>query len=219
MAYRLPAPGEHTAIVGRTGSGKTQAGSFLLSESDLNVRPHIALDFKGDELLNSIHEAQHIKSTKLPDKPGLYITRFMPHDFEAMENFFWHVWRQENIHLHIDEAYMIDRNSKAFNALLTQGRSKRISLACLTQRPAYCSRFVFSEASHINFFHLNDVRDRKIIEGFVPETEDLSVVLPRFCSRWYDVKNNEIFRLLPVPDEDSIRARFSERLKPKRRFI
>jgi len=215
--FRLPSTTEHTAICGRTGSGKTQEGVFVLSESDLDNRPHIALDFKGDELLNSIREAQHIKPDKLPDKAGLYIARFMPHEKEEMEAFFWNVWAHENIHLHVDESYMIDRNSPGFNSLLTQGRSKNISLTCLTQRPAYCSRFIFSEASHISVFHLNDVRDRKIIEGFFPD--DLDVVLPEFHSRWYDVKRNKIFRLRPVPDADSIRARFSERLKPKRRFL
>lgn len=216
-SYRFPSSSEHTAICGRTGSGKTLAGSFLLSESDLENRPHIALDFKGDELLNSIKEAQHIKHHKLPSKSGLYIVRFMPHQKEEMERFFWDVWGAENIHLHVDEAYMIDRNSPGFNSLLTQGRSKRISLTCLTQRPAYCSRFIFSEASHINVFHLNDIRDRKIIEGFFPD--DLDVILPEFHSRWYDIKQNKIFRLLPVPDADNIRERFSERLKPKRRFL
>lgn len=215
--FEFPRNDQHVAIMGRTGSGKTQLGTWLLSHSDYDRRPHIIIDYKGDDLLNAIPYAQHIKFKDTPKKPGVYILHVRPGQDDQIESFLWNTWAQENTHLHVDEGYMINKNSKAYNACLTQGRSKRVSVTTLTQRPAYCSRFVFSEATHMAVFHMNDRRDKDTIEGFFPE--DLDEPLPEYHSKWYNVKSNKILKLPPVPDGASILDRFAVRLKPKRTFL
>jgi hypothetical protein len=215
--FRFPRPDEHVTAVGRTGSGKTQLGAWLISESDLESRPHVVVDYKHDEFMHSLPEIRKIRHDEAIKQPGLYMVSFLPHEQDEMTDFYWRMWHRGNVHLHTDEIYSVGKNCKPFNSIMVQGRSKNISTTNLTQRPVECARFIFSEASHIITFHLNDVRDQKTVEGFFPD--DLSVVLPEFHSRWYDIKRNKIFRLRPVPDADIIRQRFSERLKPKRRFL
>lgn len=215
--FEFPKPDQHTSIIGRNGSGKTQIGSWLLSESDFDRRPHVIIDFKRDELLNAIPYKNELDKTTAPKKPGIYIYHWQPGDDDRLEELFWNIWAQENTDVHVDETYMVDRNSKAFNAMLTQGRSKKVSLRCLTQRPSYCSRFVFSESTHFSVFHMNDIRDQKIIGGFTPI--NFNETKQPFHSHWYDVRRNLLLPLLPVPDSDSILNTFEDALKPKRKFI
>jgi hypothetical protein len=81
----------------------------------------------------------------------------------------------------------------------------------VTQRPSWVSRFVFSEADFFSVFHMNDRRDRKTIEEFVPI--DLEKPLGEHHSHWFDVKNNTKFLLKPVPKEDTILEKFRQRLR------
>jgi hypothetical protein len=105
------------------------------------------------------------------------------------------------------------RKSKAFDAILTQGRSKRIPVIVLSQRPVWLSRFVFSEASYFQVFWLNDFRDRQTVQSFIPaDTENR---LPDFNSLWYDVGRDRVSRMLPVPARTTILETFRERMRPK----
>ena len=209
--FRFPNNSQRTAIVGRTGSGKTQFAAWLLSHADFISQPFVIIDFKGDDLLNAIPYLKPISLNDMPSEAGLYIVRPNPAtDGAAVEDFLMRIWAKEHIGVFIDESYMIEKDSPALSACLTQGRSKRIPMICLTQRPAWISRFVFSESDFFAIFHLNDKRDQKTVEQFMPAS--IEERLPDFNCRWFDVGQNEIFRLLPVPDRDTILLRFEEKL-------
>lgn len=216
VPFELPKPDEHSFIVGRNGSGKTQLGAFMLSESDLEQRPHIIVDFKRDELLNSIPHIKYLKKPVAPKEPGVYMFHAEIED-PRVEDLFWSAWSQNNTHIHVDEMYMVNPRSKALNAILTQGRSKRVSMTSLSQRPTYCSRWVVSEASNFGVFDLNDERDHKTIQAFIPF--EISPDLKRFHSHWFNVKTKTYSPLLPCPDGDSILETFDQRLRPKRRYF
>lgn len=168
---------------------------------------------------------QHISiNSEVPAGPGVYMVKPLPGQEENVESFLWKVWAQNNTCLYVDEAFMIDKYSHAYNTLLVQGRSKHINIYNLTQRPTQCSRLVFSEASHFSVFKLIDKRDKKTVEGFAPL--DLEENLPEYHSYWYNVKNDSTFLMQPVPERDIILATFNERLaemaknkKTNRRFI
>jgi hypothetical protein len=89
-----------------------------------------------------------------------------------------------------------------------------------TQRPVSCSRYAFSEASFVQVFDLNDQRDIDTIEGFVPidweEEEEEDNGLGKHESWYYDVAENEVVRLAPVPPPDELISFFNERLPKKR---
>ncbi len=224
--FRLPRADEHTAIVGRNGTGKSQAGAWVLSKRDLRNQINIILDYKGEELFNSLERVREIGLGEMPKKNGLYIIHAHPGMDDDVENWFWRVWERENVGLFIDEGYMIPSpENGGFQAILTQGRSKRIPVITLSQRPVKVSRFAFSEASHIGLFDLNDRRDQKTIgeilpSGFVewvpPEFDD---ELPPYHFRWYNVKDNSRFVLRPVPSADEIVADIDGQLEEKKRWL
>lgn len=215
--FKFPKNSQRVSIVGRTGSGKTQFAAWLLSQAPFDKQPYVIIDYKYDDLLNSIDNIKEIGVNEKVKHPGLYITHPQPGDEDGIENFLWKVWNQERVGLYIDEGYMIPKNSQAFTSILTQGRSKKIPIITLTQRPTFVNRFVFSESDYFGVFHLNDKRDHKTIEGFSPI--DNEVRTPEYWCRWYDIAQDKVFHLRPVPERDKILQLYHEKLKPKRSFF
>lgn len=218
--FQFPSDTQRTAIVGKTGSGKTHLGTWLLSHADYTDKPWIVCDFKREEFFRSVPYMSEIGFEKIPQNPGLYVIRPNPGDEDQVEQLFWNIWAQEHTGLFIDESYMIDKYSKSYRALLTQGRSKHIPMINLSQRPVDVPRYVFSEADHMATFFLNDKADRDIVERRMPL--DSGERLPDYHSRWYDVGRDKSFRVHPAPSRDTILERFNTRLKPetpRRRFI
>ena len=169
---RLPDDSHRITIVGRTGSGKTVAGLWHLSKRDFLSMPWVIIDYKTDKNINSIKGAKNLSLKDTPKKPGIYIVHPLPGQDEEITEFLWKIWARENIGLYVDEGYMIGSNP-AFEALLTQGRSKNIPMIVLSQRPAWISRFVFSESDFFQEFHLNDKRDRKTMSS-IPSSKPCS---------------------------------------------
>lgn len=204
--------------MGRTGSGKSQAALWHLSLASIETRPWIILDFKGDDAINSIDLAEHIEYADVHKKlsPGVYVLHPTPGEKEQMEKFMYGVWGRENTGVLVDEGYMMQDND-AFLACLTQGRSKQIPMIVLTQRPAWISRFVFSEADFYQVFALNDERDRKTISSFVPGDFRRAKKLPDYHSYYYDVGKDQLNTLGPVPEMEEILEKIDSRLDKKRR--
>lgn len=218
--FRMPNLTQRVTVIGRTGSGKTRFGVWLLSHADFAKQPFVIVDYKGDDLIGGIEKAREIGFNDIPKHPGIYVIRPLPHEVAEMENWLWKVWQRERIGLYVDEGYMIAQRSPAFQAILTQGRSKRLPLICLTQRPTQCSRFIFSEADFYAVFHLNDKRDNDIVQAFTPKDRmDLKIRLPDYHSRWYDVGRDSVALIKPVPNDEEILDRFEAKLKTQKRRI
>lgn len=219
-AIRLPGPSDHIVVCGQTGSGKSQAAMWLLSRRDITTRPWIAIDHKDDpdDLINGIEKAVIISyNDKLPSKPGIYILKCGQDDTEEITEFLWRVYRQRNIGLYFDEAMMMGQNNKAFNTILTQGRSLQIPCMILTQRPVKVSPWAFSEAKFWWVFNLVKKRDRETVADDVPISSDYD--LPRYHSYYYDVGERQLTPLGPVPDGDTILAEIDARLPKQKRFL
>lgn len=217
--FRFPTYKQRTLIVGRTGSGKTQFGTWLLSHAPFDKQPYIIIDYKHDDLLNGSDRVHELAlDDPLPKKPGLYIVHPRPDEEDAVEAWMWRVWEREKIGLYFDEGYMIDPRSDALRSILTQGRSKRIPVIMLSQRPSQICRFAISEADFYSVFHQNDKNDRKRIEEFTP-TGFAHSDMPEYNSKWYDVAKNQVYNLAPVPQGDEILERIETRLTHKRTFI
>lgn len=234
--FRMPTDDEHIAIVGRNGTGKSQAGAWVLSQRDLTNNINVIIDYKGEELFNQLRRIREISTSEIPKENGLYIIHAVPFEAEQekMKHWLWKVWNRGNLGLFVDEGYMIPGEKDGpFQANLTQGRSLRIPIITLSQRPVGVNRFVFSEASHTMVFDLNDDRDKDTIRMFTPKgfldwTPDGmgdidpysgEKVLPAFHSRWYNKKQNTRFVLRPVPSADEIVETIDAQLKPKHRWM
>ena len=164
----LPDDTQRLSIVGATGSGKTQAAMWHLSNRDYLDRPWIVYNFKTDRSIDSIPYKKDIELDEIPVKPGIYITHPQPDSQEEIEAQMWEIWKRGGIGVYVDEGYMVGNNNPAFRAILTQGRSKEIPAIVLSQRPVWMDRFVFSESEFFQVFRLNHKQDRKNVEQFIP---------------------------------------------------
>lgn len=212
MAFRFPGGDARTTVIGATGTGKSTAGAWLLSAQRFDRRPWIALDFKREPLFDMVGfpPIQPLSLRQKPPKqPGLYLVSPRPDQDELLEDFLWRCWERENIGLFVDEASLMpDRD--AWRAILQQGRSKRLPCVICTQRPVDVKRAVFSEASYFCLYRLNDRRDYRVVEGFVPA--DLGRPLPDYWWRWYDVARNELLTMKPVPGPRQVADQLRERV-------
>lgn len=215
--FRLPKFYEdRTVVIGATGSGKSTFAAWLFSHASYARRPWIIVDYKGEkifrrpELKHVIREIQ--PTSAIPTKPGIFIVRPLPTEQEEMDAFFWRVWakpeRRGGTGLLCDEGYLLP-DFGGYHALLTQGRSKRIPMIILSQRPVEMNRFTFSEASYFAVFDLIDERDQKTVEAFTPLRLRNREPLPRYHCLWYDVHERTTSLLSPAPDVDSIALRIA----------
>lgn len=221
MKIRLPNSSQRTVLVGRTGTGKTVAGLWHLSNYDfLPGRPWVAIDFKIDEHINSIERANHVDLDYRFHKKdaGLFVVHpnYSEKGNTELDKFLLRIWERENIGVFCDEGFMLG-SSDAVTMCLTQGRSKRIPMILCTQRPVWISRFAFSEADFIQCFDLNDKNDKRRIEEFVPLDFDEEKPLAEHQSFYYDVAKKHLVRFNPVPGMDATRQLLEEKL-PRRRF-
>jgi len=162
------------------------------------------------------HTHELLLTDKIPRTAGVYIVRPTPErDTEAVEDLLWRIWERERVGVFLDEGYMVPDRSAAFQAILTQGRSKRIPVMTLTQRPTWLTRFAFSEAEYIQYFSLTDTRDIKTVKQFMPLPIETRLPGP-YYSWWYDNARNYNAILKPVPDKNTILDTFYDRLKPAR---
>lgn len=224
---RLPNSSQRITVVGRTGTGKTVAGLWHLSNHNLK-KPWVIFNFKNEEFIDELPNAHHIDFDYLPKKKdtGLYILNPSPLDSErpgpgeasTVEKYLWSIWDRENCGIFCDEGYMMG-DSKGFIACLTQGRSKKIPMIINAQRPAWITRFAFSEADFFQVFHLNDDRDKATIEGFTPLDYSHEEILGEHQSWYYDVGKNKLWKFYPVPPVPKLYTIIESKTEKKRRWI
>lgn len=208
---RLPDDSQRQNIYGQTGSGKTVVGVWSLEKRSWLRRPWTIFDFKGDTLIARIPRLEEIDIRKSPPKhPGLYVVRPLPDwDNEAVETYLWKVWDRGKHGLYIDEAYMMGRFNKAYDAVLTQGRSKRVPVIACSQRPSWLSRFQMSEADFHQVMHVQNPADVKRLQEWVP---GMRPTQRNYHSQYYDVAKGSLEYLKPVPDEDEILNRYDMKM-------
>lgn len=209
-AVNVPDDTQRITMVGATGSGKTNAGLWNLSGRNWDRKPWVIYDFKEDSTINSIPNLRHIDSQdSIPDQPGLYAVH--PYPGEDIEPQMWHIWERENTGVFVDEGLMIGRTNEAFRALLTQGRSKHIPMIVLSQRPVWLDRYVFSESDYFQVFRLNHRKDIESVQHMIPYS--VYQRLPKYHSYYYDVNDNKMHVMRPVPDPDAVIDTFAVRME------
>lgn len=219
-AFRLPGLTHRTAVLGRTGSGKTRLAAWLLSHAAFDKQPFVVIDYKLEKLFGQCDRIKEIGLKEVPKHPGVFVIRPLPSDDEAVETWLWKMHQRERCGLYVDEGYGIDAKSEALRAVLTQGRSKQLPVIFISQRPSWISRFVLSEADFFAVFQLNDKFDRQRVGSLVPQDRmDLERTLPPFHSWWYDVGRDNVGIMKPVPNDDDILDRLDSRLAPKRKML
>lgn len=163
---RLPVKwevGQHIAVIGDTGSGKTYLVSKLTEMRQFVVVFRTKPDdikFPGFRKARTVKALDDIYDTRilLQPQPG----QQMRQGYEMLRR----VFDQGGWTVVIDEEWFVEARlhlTEWVETLLTQGRSKKISVVVGTQRPARISRFVIAECTHL-FTFVVEGRDLQTIK-------------------------------------------------------
>lgn len=222
--FHFPEQGYHTAILGTTGSGKSTLGAWLLSRFPLHLKPHFIIDFKHEDIFAACSRIREVGVHEtLTASPGLYIIRPRPDQQDEVEAWLERLWHHGNAGLYIDEGYLVPDKAWLRN-ILAQGRSLGITVITTSQRPVDVSRSVFTEATYVSVFRLNDKKDLQRVGEFTP-TGMLQNRLPDYHSFWYSPKHHKAddlspyVILSPVPGAEKIVEQIDARLKPQHSLI
>ena len=198
-------PGQHVAVTGQTGSGKTTALTNLV-----DIRPTeglVILDSKIDPAFNSMGEIVpelSVRKTAEPLSEGEIVVirpKAIP-TWDEWDNFILELHeRSSGLTIMVDEGYMLHDNGRCgpgLMAVLTRGRSRKQSLVLGCQRPAWVSRFCFTEAAHILFMRLRHPDDRRIMAACSGEPDLSDMICEKFKGEWIFPGGMVPFRVSPV---------------------
>lgn len=172
--------GEHVALLGMTGSGKSYLAVrlaqvrdwviFIRTKPDTNRLPGFvrirSIDginrWRGGHwLLEPTHDRQRYEIARALDM----------------------AWREGGWTVFIDELWYVDRKlglTEYVDRLTTQGRSKGITVVTGVQRPAWVSKFAFAESLHFFVFRLigrtKSAIDIKAVRDMLGEEAALEVM-------------------------------------------
>lgn len=209
MAAPLPiiVPGKRAMVAGRTGSGKSTLACWLLNRSPGHW---IILNPKWTGAFKNLPDSQVVESLdfkKIED--SITRNRFtvvnpksIQSDPDTLDAFI--MWLHESftdIGLCVDELYAIHRNGVAGPGLvgwLTRGRELKQSFLGLTQRPAWLSKFLFSESDYIGGMSLALESDRKRMFEITGRGQFLEKLPPRLWL-WYDAEHDALRKFGAVP--------------------
>lgn len=199
--------GSRTLIAGKSGSGKSTGAVYMLRQSR---QKWLLIDPKGDDKIATLNPAyitkldpkevsrawkagyQYVALRPPPLATPQDVDLFLLDCFEAFQNF----------GIYVDELYFIHSNGRAgagLVAILTRGRSDKITFCGATQRPAWISIFCLSEAEFICQYKLQLDKDRDKIFNVTAKLEMLENP-PKEYSWWYYTAKTEKLQLFVPPD-------------------
>lgn len=211
------AQGEHIAMVGPTGSGKTTLALHLL-----DIRNYVTVlatkpkDATLDSLLKSgyrkLEEWKNYDPVRVPkrliwpDATDLYSAVRQQRAFKMAMH---HMYRQGGWCIYIDELWFIIHHLKLeleVRTFLQQSRSIGISLVALTQRPAFVPLEVYDQSTHLFFWLDNDERNLKRLSGIswksAKQVQQTIAGLKRHEVLYINTRTGDMMRFTPPPPKD-----------------
>jgi hypothetical protein len=200
--------GKRITISGRTGNGKSTLACWLLNRSKqhwiiLNPKHTASFNHLPDSnVLRGFEEKKFLASV---EKFKYTIINFSgeqatPDFMDSVVSYAHESF--ENVGLCVDELYTLHttggRAGAGLVGWLTRGRELKQTYLGLTQRPAWISRFCYSEADYIGGMDLTQIKDRKTLV----ENSGCDYFLGRlepYQWLWYDVAKDRAVKYGKVP--------------------
>lgn len=206
-------------ITGHRGTGKTQEGLYQLSQRSFDEKPWVILDFKHNDLASMMPVNAIVSvSDAPPTDPGLYCAKVTLEDAERgghLERYFHKCLRQGNIGLFVDEGRRIGTANNGFRAVVAEGRSQKVPVIFVCQRPAFVDTWALSESDFIQVFNLIHPDDHERMWGFIPRDRldfDQLRKAGKHHSWYYQVETDRLELASPCETFDEIHLRTLTRL-------
>lgn len=178
--------GEHVAVIGTTGTGKTYLVSKLVDLRDnvviIRTKPDdIEFDgfreFRTASAMNDWRNERLLIKPKYKDQPKVV--------WDVLEK----VWDMGRWTIVIDEFFYVQRlgMQHPLERLLTQGRSKYISVVAGMQRPVQITRFALSEVTHLFTFKTEGRDLHTLMDSTHPDIRQYAVKLKKYQFLHYHV--------------------------------
>lgn len=210
--------GEHIAMIGPTGSGKTTLALAILDRrafvTVLATKPQdVVLDTLKDQGFIRLKEWKDYDPIRMPkrliwpDASDLYSATKQRQVFRyAIRS----MYKQGGWCIYIDELWFIIHHLKLqleVKTLLQQSRSLYNSLIVLTQRPAFVPLEVYDQSTHLFFWRDNDERNLKRLSGVswrsAKEVQTLVANLEQYQVLYFDLNTGMMLRVTPPYTEGS----------------
>jgi hypothetical protein len=206
--------GQRAAIIGSTGSGKTQM--LLALMRSFPYSPVYIMDTKGDESIAEFIKKEGKNAVKVfsiaeligegKKRKGADFIHILPSLDELAEPQMLDDYLQAIYNINkpclvcIDEIYQVNvglNGGRGLNGLLTRGRSKGMSVICCTQRPAWMSKFIMTESQMFFIYRLAPEDMDKLKKAGLPV--DKNTKLDKYEFLMYKVGENKLEHYAPIP--------------------
>lgn len=206
--YSSLGSGTRIALFGRSGSGKSYLGKWMILRST-SMR-WIVLDTKHDPIFDDWHIVTGLPSarqmTEAWGRHANVVVRPAPDENNDAILDLWLAMLHDaftRFGILIDETYQVAYGTRAgpgFTGLVTRGRVRGQTVIMGSQRPAWVPRYVFSEAVGYCIMSLNLKGDRERVAEMVGDRWYRDVMAPMQRRQWlyYDVDNDRLLKMSPV---------------------
>lgn len=177
-------PGEHFAMIGPTGQGKT---TMLLNVLPLHPFVTVFATKPRDESMDRLVNEGYVKLDRWRQLDArIFPRRILWPDATSVDaenkqklifrDAFARIYKEGGWTVAIDELWYVINVlslSREVRVFLLQARALGISLLCATQRPAYIPLEVYDQSTHLMFWRDNDETNLKRISGLASNSAGL----------------------------------------------
>lgn len=204
--------GEHMALIGPTGSGKTTLSLLLIAMREYVT---VLVTKPQDPVLENLKKQSYKLMTEWKNyDPDLIPKRLLWPDSQKLysasgqrkvfRDAFNNIYPQGGWCIYVDELWYIIHHLKLeleIRTFLLQGRSMDLSLVCCTQRPSRVPLEIYDQSTHLFFWRDNDEVNLRRISGLAgiaaTDIQHLVANLPRHQCLYINTRENLMMRFTP----------------------